>query len=64
MNIFEAQKVAHLVGGEVVNSGGNVFIVEIRNPERGTVLCLGDGGWWVESAVDGEHLLDGDAVGE
>jgi hypothetical protein len=63
MNIFQAEKLAGLVGGDAVNSGGNVYIVEIRNPERGTVLCLGDGGWWCESSVDGEHLLDGDACG-
>jgi hypothetical protein len=62
MNIFEAEKVAGLVGGDVVNSGGNVYIVEIRNPERGTVLCLGDGGWWLED-LNGEHLWDGEGFG-
>jgi len=62
MNIFQAQRLAALVGGEAVNSGGNVFIVEVRHPELGAVLCLGDGAWRIEDAV-GDHILDGDAFG-
>jgi len=62
MNIFQAQRLAALVGGEVVNSGGNVYIVEVRRPELGAVLCLGDNAYWIEDQ-EGEHLLDGDAFG-
>jgi len=48
MNVFEAGRVAGLIGGDAVDSGGGAYIVEIRNLERGTVLCLGDVGWWAE----------------
>ena len=58
MNEKTATEVANLVGGRAVNSGGNVFIVEIDNPGL-TVLCLGSGGWWVEN-TKGEHLVDGE----
>ena len=61
MNEKTATELAELVGGVPVNSGGGVFIVEI--PLRGTLdlLCLGNGGWWIEDA-DGRHTLDSDKV--
>jgi hypothetical protein len=58
MNEKTATEVANLVGGRAVNSGGNIFIVEIDNPGL-TALCLGNGGWWIEDA-EGNHLVDGE----
>ena len=60
MNEKTAEMVAGLVGGRAVNSGGNVFIVEVQNPDL-TTLCLGDGGWWVEGK-DGIHVVDGEEL--
>jgi hypothetical protein len=59
MNEKTATEVANLIGGEAkaVNSGGNVFIVEMR--DFATALCLGTGGWWIEDA-EGNHLVDGE----
>jgi len=59
MNEKTAKMVAGLVGGNAVNSGGNVFIVEVHNSATETTLCLGNGGWWIEDEK-GEHILDGE----
>jgi len=58
MNEKTATMVAGWVGGNAVNSGGNVFIVEVDNPGL-TKLCLGNGGWWIEDS-HGEHIVDGE----
>jgi len=59
MNEKTATAIADLLGGEAkaVNSGGGVFIVELR--DFATCLCLGNGGWWIEDE-GGEHLIDGE----
>ena len=61
MNQKEATLLAQRTDGVPINSGGNVFIVEI--PLRGTldILCLGNGGWWIEDA-DGLHMMDSDNI--
>jgi hypothetical protein len=59
MNEHMAQRVAAIVDGKAVNSGGNVFIVEIRNAGDDRVLCLGNGGWWLENP-NGTHVLTSD----
>jgi hypothetical protein len=60
MNEKTAKTVAGLVGGQAVNSGGNVFIIEVQNPGL-TTLCLGNGGWWIEDK-DGIHVMDGEGL--
>ena len=57
MNEKIATMVAGLVGGKVVDSGGGVLIVEVKNEALGVTLCLGNGGWFIEDA-QGEHLVD------
>ena len=56
----EAMTVAGMAGGKAIDSGGGVWIVEVRNPELGTVLCLGGIDsleWWIEDE-GGEHIFD------
>ena len=57
MNKKTATMVAGLVGGKVVDSGGGVLIVEVKNEALAVTLCLGNGGWFIEDA-QGEHLVD------
>ncbi len=57
MNEKIAATVAGLVGGTLVDSGGGVLIVEVKNDALGVTLCLGNGGWFIEDA-QGEHLVD------
>ena len=61
MNEKTAKGIAGLVGGNAVNSGGNVFIIEIPNAKLQVTLCLGNGGWWVEGE-DGNHVIDGEGL--
>lgn len=61
MNERIAKIVAGMVGGKVVDSGGGVLIVEVKNEALGVTLCLGNGGWFIEGQ-DGEHIIDSDDV--
>ena len=57
MNERIAKMVARMVGGKVVDSGGGVLTVEVKNEKLGVTLCLGNGGWFIEDE-DGEHTVD------